>query len=92
MTKFQHKLYNQWQSSNIDTVRNAYKVPSSEKIKAEENCKAYAAKHCNNPRSFRVTYANPYNFGFAYLYDESDGSIHMQYHTRDHIYDFAIDQ
>lgn len=92
MTKFQRKLYDRWQSSTIDTVRKAYKTPSFQKIKAEEKCKAYAAKHCNNQRSFRVTYATTYNFGFAYLYDESDGSIHMQYHTRDHIYDFAIDE
>ena len=92
MTKFQRKLFNRYNQSTVDSVCKAYQKPSASKLKAEENCKAYASKHCNNPREFRVTFANTYNFGFAYIYDEIDGTTHLQYHTRDHIYDFAIDE
>lgn len=92
MTKFQRKLFSRYKQSTIDSVSKAYKNPSDSKLQAEENCKAYASKHCNNPRAFRVTYATTYNFGFAYLYDNSDGTIHLQYHTRDHIYDFSLDE
>ena len=92
MTKFQRKLFNNYRSSTIHSVGEAYSRPSEAKKRAEQNIKYYARKHLNNPRDFRVTYANTFNFGFAYLYDNSDGTIHLQYHTRDHIYDFSLDE
>lgn len=88
MTKHQKMLVENYQRATARQLSDVYTTWSAAKERAYNWC-INRMVSLNGFSGF-ICSANTFGFSFAFQY-EKDGKLRLQYHTKDHEYDFEVD-